>query len=357
VPHPARAGEADAAIATDPASPADPEAAAEKPSRAAALLGRFDAAVGAVEPILSRVVWLGAVVLTAFGASGMLAGIDHPAGTIGRAELTWAGDREVTPAMDNAARDLVALSEQVDRLGVEGRRVLVALLERDRASIASGVASGSALLGGINRDALSIRGYLAVLPGDEPFAKLRIAQSQLARHEVAVHAIDSTRGIDTAWARLTAGSQLASTLIVLLEDHDVTMAAAAEKGRAQAYADALPIIARAKTMLDDATSLRNSLANTTDVAILDQWLRRNRTYDEALEALYEAFVASHGRVTVEVTRAFQLHEAARAQLPPDARGLELIMIGIAQGGLNQPVITIEQAGEQLASALEAMPDA
>ena len=45
-----------------------------------------------------------------------------------------------------------------------------------------------------------------------------------------------------------------------------------------------------------------------------------------------------------------------AQLPPDDRGLELIMVGIAQGGLNQAVISIEQASEQLAHALEAMPD-
>ena len=312
--------------------------------------------LAAIEPILAGLVWLAAVLVIAFGAAGMLAGIDHPPGTVGRAELTWAADQVVTPAMDAAARDLVVLADQVDQLGLQGRRILVGLTERDRDSIAGGITDGSEAATAIARDALSIRGQLAVLPGDEPFAKLRISQGQLARHKVAVQAIDATRGLDTAWARLTSGADTASRLLVLLADHDATMARAAAQGREQAYADALRTIAIAKSMLDQAGTLRDQLAATTDVVILDQWLRRNRTYDEALERLYAAFLESNGRVTVEVSTAFQLHEAARAQLPPDTRGLELIMVGIAQGGLNQAVITIEQAGEQLAHALEAMPD-
>jgi hypothetical protein len=342
-------------VAADLPSVVEPASSDEGP-RSSRLSARVDAAVAAVEPVLTRILWLAAVVLVAFGSAGMVAGVDHPAGTVGRAELTWAGDQVVKPAMDAAAHDLVDLAGQVDQLASEGRRILVGLTDRDQDGITTGIANGGGLIAGISSDALAIRGQLAVLPGDEPFAKLRISQGQLARHAVAVQAVDATRGLDVAWARLTAGAATASKLIVLLKDHDTTMARAAEQGRAQTYADALVTIAAAKGRLDEATTMRNELANTTDVGILDQWLRRNRTYDEALEGLYQAFVASNGRVTVEVAAAFQLHEAARAQLPPDARGLELIMVGIAQGGLNQAVIAIEQASEQLTHALDAMPD-
>jgi hypothetical protein len=310
----------------------------------------------AVAGPLAALLWLAAVVSIAFGGAGMLALIDHPAGTAGRAELTWAADRVVAPAIDSVARDLVALSGQVERLGFEGRRVLVSLAARDRDTIAAALAEGAGLASVIAREAPAIRSRLAGLPADDPLARLRISQRQLARHQVAVQAVDATSGIDAAWARLTTGADTASRLIVLLADHDQTMAAAAAQGRQEAYADAIQTIGRGKALLDDAGRIRDSLAATTDTAILDQWLGRNRAYDEALEQLYAAFVASNGRVTVEVAAAFDRHEAARAQLPPDDRGLELIMVGIAQGGLNQAVIAIEQAREQLAHALETMPD-
>jgi hypothetical protein len=133
------------------------------------------------------------------------------------------------------------------------------------------------------------------------------------------------------------------------------MAKAATQGRDQAYADAVVTIQAARATLDEADKLRDQLASTGNVT-LDQWLRRNRTFDDALEALYAAFVASGGKVTVEVSRAFAIEEAARAQLPPDTRGLVVIMAEISQGGLNQAAIVIEQAGQQLAHALEALPD-
>jgi hypothetical protein len=345
-----------ALAAEEPAAPDGDARSRGWRRRLAALGDGVDAALAVIEPVAMPVLWFAAVILIAFGAAGLVAGVDHPAGTIGRAELTWDADRTVTPAMDSAARDIVALSAKVDELGEEGRRILMGLADRDLESVNAGIASGSTLITGISQEASSIRGQLAVLPGDEPFAKLRISQGQLARHEVAVQAVDATRGLDVAWARLTAGATTATRLVGLLQDHDTTMGHAAEQGLNKAYADAIVTIDAAKALLDSATMLRDQLANTTDVGILDQWLRRNRTYDEALEALYAAFVASHGLVTVEVAQAFQLHEAARAQLPPDTRGLELIMAGITQGGLNQAVAAIEQAGEQLAHALDAMPD-
>jgi hypothetical protein len=59
-----------------------------------------------------------------------------------------------------------------------------------------------------------------------------------------------------------------------------------------------------------------------------------------------------GRVTGSVREAVAAEEAARARLPPDARGMVLIMADIGRGGMNGAVIAIEEARGRLADALE-----
>jgi hypothetical protein len=59
-------------------------------------------------------------------------------------------------------------------------------------------------------------------------------------------------------------------------------------------------------------------------------------------------------VTREVRRAFEAVERAQQSLPLDTRALVVIMSDIAQGGLNQAVISIEQARGGLAAATAAL---
>ena len=99
---------------------------------------------------------------------------------------------------------------------------------------------------------------------------------------------------------------------------------------------------------------RDGLVNTSDVSTLDAWLSRNQRYDAALVALYAALQESGGLVTDKVRDAYREEGAARAILPPDTRGLVLIVADIGRGGLNQAVIAIEQARGRLNLALEAL---
>jgi hypothetical protein len=129
------------------------------------------------------------------------------------------------------------------------------------------------------------------------------------------------------------------------------MVDAIEAGRAARYEEADGTIDRATGLLDQAQELRRQLANTVDVSTLDEWLRRNRTFDDALRTLYAALDASGGRVNDAVRDALAAQQAAREQLPPDSRGLIVIMSEIGRGGLNGAVITIEQARGALATAV------
>jgi hypothetical protein len=53
-----------------------------------------------------------------------------------------------------------------------------------------------------------------------------------------------------------------------------------------------------------------------------------------------------------VDRAIEAERQARSRLPGDSSGLVVIMSDLAQGGLNQAVIAIEEARGSLSDALE-----
>jgi hypothetical protein len=140
----------------------------------------------------------------------------------------------------------------------------------------------------------------------------------------------------------------------LLADHDAAAAEAARLGRRAAYGQALEQLGRAEASLVDASALRDALANTADVSVLDEWLARNRALDVALRDLYTALRASGGSVTDAVRTAAEAERTAQQRLPPDTRGLVVIMADIARGGLNQAVIGIEQARGRLDAAVAGL---
>ncbi|HEY0443474.1 MAG TPA: hypothetical protein VGC90_04550, partial [Candidatus Limnocylindrales bacterium] len=91
-------------------------------------------------------VWLVAIELIALGAAGLVAAIDHQPGTAARAELTWAGDQAIEPALNAATANLVSLGSDVDRLGVLGRGALAALASSQWDDLDSAVNDGGVLV-------------------------------------------------------------------------------------------------------------------------------------------------------------------------------------------------------------------
>lgn len=298
------------------------------------------------------VLWLVAVFVLAFGAAGIVAGMAHPPGSPARAELTWAGDRALRPELAAARADLAAIATSVEALAERGRAALSAMVSRDEAALSAISDEGALLATSIAASSDALRARIEGLPGAEVDAAIRYSGELLAQRTVLLDALDATQGLSGAWAQLVAGSLAATRLTALLEGHDPQTASAAELGRSTKYDEAVAALDVSLAMLDSATELRDSLAATVDVTILDEWIGRNRTYDEALRTLYSLLGTSQGRVTPAIREAFAAEEAARAALPPDTRGLVVIMAEIGRGGLNQAVITIERARGRLALALE-----
>jgi hypothetical protein len=139
----------------------------------------------------------------------------------------------------------------------------------------------------------------------------------------------------------------------ILAEHDSLVVAAADRGVRAKYADAIKVLDKAKAQIAAARALRDSLSATVDVTVLDEWLARNENYDVALQNLYKAFTKVGSKVTKAMHAAVTAEAEARAQLPPDTRGLVLIMAQIGQGGMSQAVIAIEEARAALGDAIDA----
>ena len=141
----------------------------------------------------------------------------------------------------------------------------------------------------------------------------------------------------------------------MLDQHDTQVTEAAALGRAARYADAMARLDDADATIKASRALRNQLSNSVDVTVLDEWLDRNAAYDVALRELYVAYSRVGSVVTDALRDAIAAEAKARENLPPDTRGLVVIMAEIGRGGMNGAVIAIEEARGRLTAALAAAP--
>ncbi len=304
--------------------------------------------------VVGGFIWLAIVIAIALGAAGIVAGMDHAPGTAGRADVTAAGDAEVTPLLDAAQADLAALADEVEALGTQARAALGALNGLDPAAGETAVTEGDRLVIEVVVRTDLLRKNLAAVPYvGTPTAGLTVSDAIVARHAALVAALDATDGLDTAWARLTVGSVAATRMSAALAEHDRLVTEAVQKGRLARYADATKLLAQAEAQIAVARQQRDGLVKTVDVSVLDQWLARNATYDDALKNLYKAISKVGKKVTDATRAAVKAEAAARANLPPDTRGLVVIMADIGRGGMNSAVIAIEEARAKLTDAIDA----
>jgi hypothetical protein len=307
----------------------------------------------AARTILGSLVWLAIVVIIALGAAGIATGLDQLPGTDGRVEVTMNGDAEVTPQLDAIDADLSDLADQVGALGTQARGALASLNGADPETAESAIASGDLLVSDIVRRVAAIRTRLAAVPYlGSPTAGLSVSQPVVDRYQALVDALNTTDGLDFAWARLSISAIAATKMSQLLAEHDRLIGEAAAKGRVGKYADAQKLIDQAAAQLTTAKTVRDDLAKTVEVSVLDEWIKRNADYDTALRNLYKAIAKVGRTVTPAVRNAVKAEKAARANLPPDPRALVVIMADIGRGGMNEAVIGIEEARATLSDAID-----
>ena len=300
----------------------------------------------------AAVVWLLVVVAIALGAAGLVTA--SPGGVLpaARPELTGVEDARVTARLDRIEADLTALGAKVETLGTQARGALSALVGGKTETAEAAIQTGDALLLEIGLAATSIADSLAATPYvGTAAADLHVSPEVQARFARLEDGLEATRQLDGSWSRLTAGALSAARLSTSLAEHDRLVGQAAAQGRQGKYKDALVFLAEAGDELTAERSMRDVLSNTVDVTVLDQWLERNAAYDKALRALYVALNRAGGKITDDVRDERAAEQEARRRLPPDSRGLIVIIAEIGRGGMNGAVIAIEEAKARIADAV------
>ncbi len=303
-----------------------------------------------MQPIAAAVGWLVLALAVAVGTAGLVTAANRlPAGGA-RPELTWAADVALTPHLDEAAGRLAVLSDDVDALGAIGRHALTALVDRNTDALRVAMEQGNAQLDVVAAATEALRTRLQAIPGIGPNDEISVGSSLRARYDRLVSALSATDGLDASWTALTRGSLAAIELTTSLASHDAETAAAGALGRKGQYKNALAGLDRADRALAASRVLRDRLSITTDVGILNRWIDLNASYDAALRRTWTLLIHSKGKVTAPVKVAFDELMAAQARLPADSRAMVVIMADVARGGLNQAVISIEDARGRLDAA-------
>ena len=312
-------------------------------------------ALGTLRPLLSRLAWVAVAAVIAIGAAGVVGAMQRqPAST--EPELTFVGDEAAGPALDAATHELQALSDEVEVFGATARQTLATVVGGDLEGLEALIAAGTAQLAIIDRQAVRLEAAVAAVPGLGAGSQLAISPDLRLRYEALMTATGLTAGFDAEWGAFTGRALAAASLRTLLARHDEETAAAAREGFAAHYKEALALLDRSDATVAEGRALAQRLGEAADVSTLITWLDRNAEYDAALRGLYQSLVDAKGRVTDDVRAAFAAEKEARARLPEDARGLVVIMAEVAQGGLNQAVISIEEARGSLSAALDVQAD-
>lgn len=295
--------------------------------------------------------WTVLAAAVALGAAGLDGQLIHPPGGASRAELTYTTDHALQARLDTAAASLADISDNVDRMADAAKAALGSISNVDPTQLKANLERGSGAAALISSAAKDLQTSLAGLPGDGPDRAVQYSNAVLVRRAGILAAMDASLSLAQDWQQVTTGSLSAARAAELLNDHEVTIFQASQLGTRSQFAEAIAVIEQAKVTLEDIRSLRDQIVAGGEITVLDEWIQRHTAYDTALEGLYRALDKSHGRNTLTVQQWVRTEAAARANLPPDNRAIIVVVAQIAQGGLNQAVIAINEAQGRIESAL------
>ncbi len=310
-------------------------------------------------PRRSRVAWIGgalawllAAVFISLAGAGLAVSADHLPGDSTRPERTWAQDVAFQARIRTLAPEYALLSAQVGSLGDTARTALVDLVARRTDLLQTDLQKGDGLVPTIDAHVARLNAMLDAVAATTPEDQLGDRSRSML--SAARAALATTQPLAGDWHTLADESLPAIQLTDVLNRHDQLVFAAVQQAHASNYAGALRTLAEAKTELDQARQTRDALQARADVSTLTTYIDRMSAYDGALTKLYANLQKTGGRMTPTGEQLVAKVSAAQKLLPPDTRAIVVIMGEIAQAGLNQAAIAVEQARGDLDEAVAAL---
>ncbi|HLX35716.1 MAG TPA: hypothetical protein VKR30_10810 [Candidatus Limnocylindrales bacterium] len=297
------------------------------------------------------VAWTALAIVVALGSAGLVGQLLHPPGGANRQELTYTNDQALQARLNAAASSLNDISQNVDRMSDAAKAALGSITDVDPAGLQTNLEKGDGAAVLIASASTEMENSLAGLPGDGPDATVDYSNAVLVRRAAILSAMDASLSLADDWRTVTSESLSAARAAKLLNDHEATIFQATQLGTQSQYQQAIDMIETAKVTIEDIASLRNLITAGSDINVLDAWIVTHSAYDAALENLYQALLKSNGVYNLAAQAAARAEESARANLPADNRAIIVIVAQLAQGGLNQAVLAINEAQGRIDSAL------
>ena len=302
--------------------------------------------------LLRGIAWLVAAAIIALGGAGLAVSADHLPGDATRPERTWVQDTAFQARIRALGPQYDALSANVGQLGDTARNALIDLVARRQDLLSTDLTTGDGLVSSIDAQVARLNADLdAVQASAQPDL---LGDRSRAMLSAARAALQTTQPLPGDWRTLADQSLPAIQLAGVLQHHDDLVFTATQQARASHYAAALVTLREASAALGSARTTRGALENRADVSTLTTYIDRMSAYDRALVAIYADLQKTGGRLTASGNRLVARVDAAQKLLPPDTRAIVVIMGDIAEAGLNQAAIAIEQARGDLGDAVAAL---
>jgi tetratricopeptide (TPR) repeat protein len=306
--------------------------------------------------ILIRVGWGVLAGALAFGGAGIVGAMSRQPTSDNRPELTYDADNELSVRLDTAVRDLALLNDDVQALGDQTRKALASLSQVNQVGLEAAWDAGSNNVNSIESRATALSTRLSCASWNTGL-EVRLLESyspaMIGRYDEVCQAVASVSPLRGDWESLVAGTKRAMRVATDINDHDQVAAAALQLANLGRYPEALDQLETAAASISDATSIASDMARIADVSTLQEWLRRTKDVDDALEILWQAMVDSNGEITIQVTAALKNVNAAK-ELLPNSNTVMTVALHEMAGGLTSDGISIETAKGNLASALAAL---
>ncbi len=303
--------------------------------------------------ILARVAWVGLAAALSLGSAGLVAATGQSPASQSRPELTYGADQTLSSRLDAGVQALAKLNDDVVVLGQMARNVLADLSQINQNALSADYQDGDQAVAEIESGAAALSTTLECKPWpstrDADLART-YSQTLIDRWQAVCAAVDSVAPLAGDWADMENGAGVAMEVANDINAHDQSIKGALQSATSGRYPDALVQLATAAASVADAQHIAAELSQVTDVSTLTDWLTRTKTFDDALQLLWQAMVDSNGKVTAQVTAALKAEGAAEALLPDNNSVLQVVLYELA-GNLTSDGLSIETAKGQLATAL------
>jgi hypothetical protein len=302
-------------------------------------------------------IWLLIAVAIACGTAGIVTGTALPPGDTTRPELTVRADERLEPGLSAVEDGLRQVAGDLDQLVAAGKVVLTDLNAQtsDRstsADVAAQLDAGDALVLSITQRSQALQAAYAQLPYDA--SSDRIGGRSKGRLLAVRAALGELGPVADDWQVASTKATVAARLVELLREHDQRAGDAilqardkdaTDKPKTPDFVAATATIKEALALLAQASTIRDQLQQTLDMATLTDWLERIGTWDHAFQTYVH--LASTSRNQRVLDAAYGVEETARKALPKTTAQLVIVVGELVDSGLAAALTDLQRIRSSL----------